>query len=104
MMIDSTVVRAHPCATGAQNSAGQVTQAPGRSRGGLSTKVHLVVDTAGNPMRLSLRVDMSMTARKRHPCWQTWILNLAIADRGYAAQALVDHIVTKRRRSGDSAL
>ena len=35
LLIDSTIVRAHPCAAGAPNSkGGQVRQALGRSRGG----------------------------------------------------------------------
>jgi transposase len=42
-MIDSTIVRAH------QHSAGGEDQAIGRSRGGLSTKIHTTVDALGNP-------------------------------------------------------
>jgi transposase len=41
-MIDSTIVRAH------QHSAG-LGEDIGRSRGGLSTKIHTVVDALGNP-------------------------------------------------------
>src|SRR4051812_5458289 len=52
-MIDTTVVRAH------QHSAGAVgrdpnQQAIGRSRGGLSTKIHAVTDALGNPTRFLL--------------------------------------------------
>jgi transposase len=36
-LIDSTAVRAHPCAACAQKSDGQVNQALGRSRGGFSS-------------------------------------------------------------------
>jgi len=48
VMIDSTVVRAH------QHSAGAVGRNPdhqaiGRSRGGLTTKIHALVDALGNP-------------------------------------------------------
>ena len=42
-MIDSTIVRAH------QHSAGRGEDI-GRSRGGLSTKIHAVVDALGNPL------------------------------------------------------
>ena len=40
-LIDSTIVRAHPCAAGAQKNGGQAEQALGRSRGGFSTKIHI---------------------------------------------------------------
>jgi hypothetical protein len=38
LIIDATIVRAHQHAAGAQNKAGP--QAIGRSRGGLTTKIH----------------------------------------------------------------
>jgi transposase len=47
-MIDSTIVRAHQHSAGAQKKAGK-DQAIGRSRGGLSTKIHTLVDGLGNP-------------------------------------------------------
>jgi transposase len=52
MMIDATIVRAHQHSAGAQKRAGE-TQAIGRSRGGLKTKIHAVVDALGNPVALS---------------------------------------------------
>ena len=48
-MIDSTIVRAHQHSAGAQKKAGE-DQAIGRSRGGLSTKIHALVDALGNPI------------------------------------------------------
>ena len=51
VIIDSTIVRAHQHAAaqkGAQN------QAIGRSRGGLTTKIHLAVRGVGCPIRLRL--------------------------------------------------
>ena len=47
-MIDSTIVRAHQHSAGAANSSGP--QAIGRSRGGLTTKIHTLVDALGNPI------------------------------------------------------
>ncbi|HEX3996193.1 MAG TPA: IS5 family transposase [Acetobacteraceae bacterium] len=46
-MIDSTIVRAHQHSAGAQKKFGE-DQAIGRSRGGLSTKIHALVDALGN--------------------------------------------------------
>ena len=50
-MIDTSVVRVH------QHGAcigGNSEQLMGRSRGGLTTKIHAVVDTSGLPVRLAL--------------------------------------------------
>src|SRR5580658_789795 len=47
-MIDSTIVRAHQHSTGSQKAGED--QAIGRSGGGLSTKIHALVDALGNPI------------------------------------------------------
>ena len=52
IMLDSTVVRAHACAAGAiPRPADPPDQALGRSRGGFGSKVHVLVDALGNPLR-----------------------------------------------------
>ena len=48
-MIDSTIVRAHQHSAGATKKDGE-DQAIGRSKGGLSTKIHTLVDALGNPV------------------------------------------------------
>lgn len=50
--VDSTVVRAHQCAAGAHG--GQKEEAPGRSRGGFSTKIHLRAEKHGKPIAFVL--------------------------------------------------
>jgi transposase len=52
-MIDSTVVRAHQHSAGAKKKAGE-DQAIGRSRGGLSIKLHAMTDALGNPIAFHL--------------------------------------------------
>jgi len=47
-MIDATIVRAHQHSTGAKHSCAK-SEDIGRSAGGLSTKIHTVVDALGNP-------------------------------------------------------
>lgn len=48
MLIDSTIVKAHAHAAGARRKGGSApAQALGRSRGGLTTKLHAVVSEAG---------------------------------------------------------
>ena len=52
LIIDTTIVRAHPCASGAlKTGGGQTCQALGHSRGGFSTKIHINVPM--NSSRLS---------------------------------------------------
>ena len=86
LLLDSTVVRAHPCAAGAlKKSGGQAAQALGRSRGGFSTKIHVNVDALGNPLRLTL------TGGQRHDITQADTLiagyesEYVIADKSYDA-------------------
>ncbi|MFN3676988.1 MAG: IS5 family transposase [Sphingomonas pseudosanguinis] len=52
LMIDSTIVRAHQQA--ATGKGGGKDQALGRSRGGLTTKVHMLADTFGRPLRFRI--------------------------------------------------
>jgi len=50
-MFDSTIVRAHQHASCIQSSAGE---GFGRSRGGLTTKIHVVVDANGLPLNVMI--------------------------------------------------
>ena len=49
VLIDSTIIRAHPCAAGAADSNAEA-EALGRSRGGFGTKIHAITDALGNPL------------------------------------------------------
>jgi transposase len=65
----------------------------GRSRGGFSTKVHVLVDALGTPLRVRL------TAGQRHARTQAGVLvdgvtcDRVIADRGYAGHAVRDLVL-----------
>jgi transposase len=50
IMIDATIVRAHQHGWRSKQGA----QAIGRSRGGLTTKIHALVDVLGNPVEVML--------------------------------------------------
>jgi transposase len=95
-ILDSTVVRAHPCAAGARKKdGGQGAQALGRSRGGFSTKIHVNVDALGNPLRFLL------TAGQRHDMTQAEALiaeydfERLIADRAYDADDFLQVLADK---------
>ena len=53
LIVNSTIVRAHQHAAGAKKR-GSEDQALGRSRGGLSTKIHMAVRGLGCPVRFTL--------------------------------------------------
>jgi len=82
-MIDTSIVRVHQHGA---CIAGNGQQHMGRSRGGLTTKIHAVVDTNGLPVRIGLTPGethdnqlCSVLLSELHP--QTMLL----ADRGYDA-------------------
>lgn len=91
LILDSTVIRAHPCAAGAPKKKGG--QALGRSRGGFSTKIHVSVDGLGNPLRYRL------TAGQRHDITQAEALVIdldfdrLIADKSYDADDFIQLII-----------
>lgn len=78
-----------------KKSGGQEAQALGRSRGGFSTKIHIAVDSLGNPLRLIL------TAGQRHDSPQAAALiegfepRALIADKGYDSDALIKDVAAK---------
>ena len=57
--------RAGPCAGGGQPKKSRVgDEAPGRSRGGLTSKVHALVDALGNPLRVVLGLGQQADCRR----------------------------------------
>jgi transposase len=86
-MIDSTIVRAHQHSAGARKTGED--QAIGRSRGGLSTKIHTLVDALGNPVAFSLtggEVHDLVGADRLLPDMQADVL---IADKAFDADERV---------------
>lgn len=90
VLLDTTIVRAHPSAAGAPHRrGGQASQALGRSRGGFSTKIHIIVDAHGQPLRFRL------TGGQRHDLTQAPAL---IADLEF------DHVIADRSYDSDDFL
>ena len=96
ILIDSTVIRAHPCAAGAAESSAEA-EALGRSRGGFGTKIHAITDALGNPL------DFVLTGGQASDIGQAeTLLGLTpagaeafIGDKGYDSDALVQAIQTR---------
>ncbi|MBN8957012.1 MAG: IS5 family transposase, partial [Rhizobiales bacterium] len=105
-LIDSSIVRAHQHA--ASGKKGGADHAIGRSRGGLSTKIHAVVDQDGLPVRLLITPGQA-SDKAAVPALLQGLppAGALVADRGYDARAVIDlvaaqgghaHIPTQRDR------
>jgi len=77
-MIDSTILRTHQHAAGKKEPEAR---AIGRSRGGMSTKIHAVVDALGNPLRFILIAGLPA--------------DHVLAGKGYDSKALRETIVNQ---------
>uniref|UniRef100_UPI003F493993 IS5 family transposase n=1 Tax=Nonomuraea sp. CA-252377 TaxID=3240003 RepID=UPI003F493993 len=115
--IDSTMVRAHQHAAGARKKGGRRRddryqaianrQALGRSRGGLTTTFHLLVEACGLPLVLHLIGGNIVDCTAFEPCWPSsgyaarrrppaYPARHAIGDKGYSSCK----IRLNRRRRG----
>ncbi|MFD0723774.1 IS5 family transposase [Streptomyces globosus] len=109
--VDSTVVRAHQHAAGARKRGDPLRRAAdhalGRSRGGLSTKVHLAADGDARPLAFTITAGQAGDA----PAFETVMSRIRVprsgpgrprtrpaavlADRAYSSRAIRGHL---RRR------
>nr|WP_246622430.1 IS5 family transposase [Rhizobium laguerreae] len=90
LMIDSTIVRAHHHAAGARDQRGA--DAQGRSRGGLSTKIHAATEALGLPVRLIASPGQRNDIAFAHDLVDGIQAAATIADKGYDADHLCDKI------------
>jgi transposase len=77
--------RPPPAKKGIQN------QALGRSRGGLTSKWHLAVDSLGRPIRFLLTGGQANDAANALPLIAGFTAAHLIADRAYDSHAILDH-------------
>ena len=62
----------------------------GRSRGGLTTKIHAVVDALGNPVAQSITPGQAADITQAEPLLERIDAEPVLADKGYDADALVE--------------
>jgi transposase len=97
LIVDSTVIRAHPHAAGAKKrsdgTGGQSEQALGRSRGGFGTKIHAAVSGLMLPAALLLtagqEADVSHARALLDAVPAEAAVAAVIADKGYDSKAVV---------------
>ncbi|UPJ47812.1 IS5 family transposase [Bradyrhizobium sp. 200] len=93
LIVDSTIVRAHQHAAGAKK--GSEDQALGRSRGGLSTKIHLAVRGLGCPVRFTLTAGQKGDAPQAAALIEGLAAEVVMADTAYDADHLRQAIAAK---------
>nr|WP_260433737.1 IS5 family transposase [Burkholderia cenocepacia] len=74
-------------------------QALGRSRGGLTTKLHLAVDEAGRPLRMIVTEGQVSDISCAHELVEQLRTGAVIADKGYDSDAFVNTIRTTRAKA-----
>jgi putative transposase len=77
---------------GAQGKRGADAQGLGRSRGGLSTKIHAAGDALGNPVRLIGSPGQRNDIAFAHDLVDGVTAGATIADKGYDADHLIDRV------------
>jgi len=77
---------------GTQKNGGQAAQALGRSRGGFGTKIHVLVDALGNPLKFLLTSGAAGDNPQAIPLLADIQTEEVLADRGYDADATRAHI------------
>jgi transposase len=101
LIIDSTVVRAHQHAAGAEKKGGSPDQALGRSRGGFSTKIHIAVDALGNPVDFILTGGQEADVTQAEPLIGEHKADAYILDKAYDSDAVV---AAAQRQGGEAVI
>jgi transposase len=94
IMIDGTIVRAHACAAGAPQrlSLEPNDQALGRSKGGFTTKIHVMVDALGNPLDFVLTGGQAADVTQAYTLIKGVSATYALMDKAYDADKLIEQL------------
>ncbi|WP_438941511.1 IS5 family transposase [Moorena bouillonii] len=98
-MIDSTIVRAHQHSAGAKGDGS--TEAIGRSKGGLSTKIHALVDALGNPLSFHLTPGQACDLDGADVLLKDLAADTLLADKGYDAD---QRVIERLQQQGKTAV
>ena len=90
LLLDSSVVRAHQHAAGAESPVGD--EALGRSRGGFSTKIHASVDENGCPHKVFLSGGQVHDSQYASNLLEDSTASYVLADKAYASDKIVQQI------------
>ena len=87
VMVDSTVCKAQRFASGARGGG---EEALGRSRGGLTTKIHALADALGRPLGFLLTPGQAADCRQARALLEGVPFERLIGDRGYDTNQIRD--------------
>jgi transposase len=90
VFIDSTVICVHQHGAGAQKAEGA--QAIGRSRKGLTPKIHALVEALGNVARWRLTPMQAADVSEAEPLLEGVVTEAVRADKAHDSAALIDTI------------
>src|SRR5438128_228126 len=93
VMIDATIARASTQRRSAKKNGAQ---AIGRSRGGLTTKIHAIVDALGNPVELVLTSGQAHDLTCAEPLLEAVHPEAVIGDMAYDADAFIDTLAARK--------
>lgn len=91
LMLDSTVIRAHQHSAGQKNSTAEQEHL-GRSRGGVSTKIHVAVDGLGQPTKICLSPGQDHDVTQAPELIRDSAAEKVIADKAYDSDPLIAQI------------
>ena len=91
LLLDSTIIRAHQHAAGAEGSSAEA-EALGRSRGGFSTKIHVACDGLGKPVKIILTPGQDHDVTQAPALIADTEAKKVIADKGYDSDAFITAI------------
>ena len=99
-MIDSTVVRAHQHSAGARGGDASA-QRIGRSKGGLSSKIHALVDALGNPIGFHLTPGQASDLDGSDVLLEGLEADILLGDKGYDAD---ERVIERLDKQGKTAV
>ena len=80
---------------------GQTDEALGRSRGGFSTKIHIIVDALGNPVEFILTAGQEADVAQAEPLIEGHKAGAYILDKAYDSDAVV---AAAKRQGGEAVI
>ena len=91
LLLDSTIIRAHQHAAGAEGSTAK-DEALGRSRGGFSTKIHVACDGLGMPVKIILTPGQDHDVTQGPALIANSDAEKKIADKAYDSDPFIEEI------------
>ena len=96
VMPDATAVRAHMCAAGGSKRGDQQELCLGRSRGGFSSKIHLLVDALGLPLPFILTGGECYNMTHTDSLLAPFPFDAVIAGKGYDSDYLREWLLAQQ--------